>query len=100
MQAAELGTGLQAEFIGQSLVPQAVLGQRVGAAASPVQRVHEDGAHPLAEWVLRHPRQKLSDDAITSLEDEVGLGLHSEKTPFGEALGGALDHRRLYVHEG
>ena len=87
MNAAELGPRIDAQLLAEHLPRVVKRLQRLGLAATPVQRDHQQAAHPLAQWVLRDQRGELGYGLLVAAQVEQHLGafLGGGRAQLGEA---------------
>ena len=99
MNAGQVEAGIDAEFLGQYALSFLVHAQGIGLSAAAVQRDHQQPAHPLPQWLVRHHRAQIGHDLLMPAErqQDVRSFLGSQGAQFGQprslGLGEGPGHR-------
>jgi hypothetical protein len=74
LELLELGARIDAQLFGEQPSPVAVCAQGLRLPAAPVQRQHQPGPEPLAQWMTLDEKGKLGDELGVTAQVELGLG--------------------------
>ena len=73
VKLSQLGSGLGAEFLDQDPASALIGGKRLGLAAAPVERQHQQGMQMLAQRVGRDEALKFGDHLGLAAQVHVGV---------------------------
>ena len=99
MNAGQVEAGIDAELLGQHALSFLVHAQGFGLPAAAVQRDHQQPAHPLPQWLVRHHRAQVGHNLLMAAErqQDVRSFLGGQGAQFGQprslGLGEGPGHR-------